>query len=377
MKKTVLLVSFSPLRRDPRVLRQLRLLGEHYKVSTCGFGPAPDDVVEHFEIPATQSGWWPTQLKLAGAYLVARRFAAFYRSEPRVKAVLDSIPRGRFDVIIANDLNTVVLALMLSPRCGVHADLHEWEPRVPGSGVKWRFMGLPYARWQLRQVKRARSVTTVALGIAQAYEREYGIRSEVVTNAADYAELEPTAIGTPLRMIHSGGANPGRRLDLLIDAMRGVEGATLELMLMSTGDGTVETLQAHAEGVPNVSFRDPVPYDDLVSTLNDYDVGVFLLPPTTFNNEMALPNKIFEYVQARLAVAIGPSPEIARIVRHHEVGVIADEFTADALREAIQSLTPAAVAHYKTNSHRAARELSAEAATQPWLDAIARMVSTN
>lgn len=377
MKKTVLLVSFSPLRRDPRVLRQLRLLRGDYRVSTCGFGSAPDGVEEHFEIPLTESGWWPKDLKFAGAYLAARSFKAFHRHEPRVKAALGAVPSGRFDVIIANDLNTVALALMLRPRCGVHADLHEWEPRVPGAGLKWRMMGHPYARWQLNQLKRVASVTTVAPGIAEAYEREYGVRAGVVTNAADYVDLEPTDVGTPLRLIHSGGSNPGRRLDLLIDAMRGVKDSTLELMLMSTGEGTIEALKAHAADVPNVSFRDPVPYADLVRTLNDYDVGVFLLPPTSFNNEMALPNKIFEFVQARLGVVVGPSPEIGRLVRQHDVGVVADDFTPEALRAAIEGLTPDAVRQYKKNSQVAAKPLASEAAIQPWLDAVRRIATSH
>ena len=370
MKNSVLLLCFSPLRRDPRVLRQLRLLRETYDVATCGFGPAPDGVEEHYEIPDARTAWWPTDLKYAGAYLAARQFARFYRHEPRVKAALELVPKGRFDVILANDLNTVPLALLLEPHRGVHADLHEWEPRLPGSGINWRLLGLPYSGWHLRQAQRASSVTTVAPGIAAAYEREYGLSSAVVTNAADYAEQEPQPVAAPLRLVHSGGSNPARRLDLMIEAMRGVEGATLEFMLMSTGEGAIDALKKQAAGMDNVTFRDPVPYADLVPTLNAYDVGVFLLPPTNYNYEMALPNKLYEYLQARLGIVIGPSPEMARVVREHGLGVVSEDFTAESFREAIRALTVATVREFKQNSHRAAGELSSEMAARPWVEAI-------
>jgi glycosyltransferase involved in cell wall biosynthesis len=370
MKPRLLILCFSPLRRDPRVLRQLALLNDSYEVSTCGFGPAPDGVQNHYEIPEDSTGWWPTELRLAGVLLMARQFGAFYRNEPRVATALSLIAKRSFDVIIANDLNTVPLASLLEPVMGFHADLHEWEPRIPGAGMKWKAMGLPYVLWQLRQVKRARSVTTVNPGLADSYASEYGIAAGVVVNASDYVEVEPVSTPAPLRLIHSGGSNPGRRIDIMIDAMRGVEGATLDLMLMSTGPGTIEALKEHARDVPNVRFRDPVPFAEMIPTLQQYDVGISMLPPTSFNNTMALPNKLFEYVQARLAVVIGPSPEMARVVKEHELGVISAEFSPESLREAIRSLSVADVDRFKANSHAAARALSAEQAVQPWAEAV-------
>lgn len=375
MKKSVLLLCFSPLRRDPRVLRQIKVLKDEFSVSTCGFGPAPDFVDHHFEIPASVSGWWPRTLKYAGAHLAGRNFRTFYRHEPRVGYVLDSIPGGTFDVIFANDVETVPLAHMLKPRGGVHADLHEWEPRLPGSGMKWRLVSLPYSRWHLRSVKKAGSVTTVAKGLADAYERDYGIRAQVVTNAADYVEAVPGEVQRPIRMVHSGGSNPARRLDLMVDAMRGVEDATLEFMLMPTGEGVVEALKEYAADVPNVTFRDPVPYEQLVETLRAYDVGLFLLPPSNYNYEMALPNKLFEYVQARLAIVISPSPEMARIVQEFDLGLVAADFSAEAFRAALTTLTEESVRKYKENSHKAARELSSESAVGPWLEAARELAS--
>lgn len=375
MKPRLLILCFSPLRRDPRVLRQLTLLKDSYEISTCGFGPAPEGATQHFEIPANATGWWPTNLRLAGGFLAARQFGVFYRNEPRVRAALTLIPKGAFDVIIANDLNTVPLASLLQPVRGFHADLHEWEPRIPGSGFSWKAMGLPYAQWQLRQVGRAASVTTVNPGLADSYRSEYGIEAGVVINAADYVDTAPAKTPSPLRLIHSGGSNPGRRIDIMIDAMRGVEGATLDLMLMSTGAGTIDALKRHARDVPNVRFRDPVAFVDMVPTLQQYDVGISMLPPTSFNNTMALPNKLFEYVQARLALVVSPSPEMARVVRQHDLGVVSEDFTPESLREAIRSLTVANVDQFKANSHAAARKLSAERAIQPWADAVDAIVS--
>ena len=47
----LLVLSFSPLRSDARVLRQIALFAPRYAVTTLGYGPAPEGVVEHLRLP--------------------------------------------------------------------------------------------------------------------------------------------------------------------------------------------------------------------------------------------------------------------------------------------------------------------------------------
>lgn len=119
----------------------------------------------------------------------------------------------------------------------------------------------------------------------------------------------------------------------------------------------------------------PVAYDDLVATLNRYDVGVFVLPPVNPNYAAALPNKLFDYVQARLGVVIGPSPEMEEVVRGHALGTVTESFTAEALRTILDGLDVERVDEWRRASDRAARELSAEVRSRPWLDAVEALVA--
>src|SRR5690606_30214495 len=99
---------------------------------------------------------------------------------------------------------------------------------------------------------------------------------------------------------------------------------------------------------------------EVVSFIHRYDVGVFLLPPINFNYANTLPNKLFEYIQARLAVAVGPTPEMAAIVRKYGIGLVADDFTPASLAEKLNALTEDDVKLFKQRSSLAARDLSAE-----------------
>ena len=94
--------------------------------------------------------------------------------------------------------------------------------------------------------------------------------------------------------------------------------------------------------------------------IRNYDMGIFLLPPVNFNYQNTLPNKLFDFIQARLGIAIGPTPEMAEIVRQYDIGVVGDNFTAQSLAKKLNQLTAIQIAGFKNNTAKAAKELNAE-----------------
>ena len=99
---------------------------------------------------------------------------------------------------------------------------------------------------------------------------------------------------------------------------------------------------------------------DMGELLNKYDIGLYLLPPMNFNQEHALPNKFFEFIQARLAIAIGPSSEMTSIVEKYDCGIVSKDFEPENLASKINSLSTEKVRYYKQNSHKTAQELNSE-----------------
>ena len=73
-----------------------------------------------------------------------------------------------------------------------------------------------------------------------------------------------------------------------------------------------------------------VPLDQVVSTLNGYDIGLSVLYPSSFGIKHALPNKFFGIIWARLGLVVGPSLERAVIVTRHGIGTASSGFDVDA-----------------------------------------------
>ena len=109
-----------------------------------------------------------------------------------------------------------------------------------------------------------------------------------------------------------------------------------------------------------VFFHEPVPTKEISNTINKYDVGLTIIPPVTRNEEMALPNKLFESAQARLAVVTGPNSDMASLVREHGNGLVLEDWSVSALVQCLSGLTSIQVASMKSRSHEKALEFSDE-----------------
>lgn len=370
--RRLLIISFSNITQDARVLKQVNEFSADWEVSTCSYGPKPENAVHHYEIPGAAVHW---------AYdrkgLILRKYDRTYWANAAVASAEQLLAGGTWDVVLANDLDTVPLALSLDAVFGVHADLHEYAPREKEDVLRWRLFVGPFRRWLCRKyLPRCASVTTVGPALAKEYEREFGIEVGVVMNATPHIDLPVTPVGWPIRIVHSGAGRQGRGLEVMLEAAaRTSADITLDMYLTLNDPGYVQQLRDRFGHHPKITFNDPVPYTELIKTLNKYDIGVFSLPPTTFSYRWALPNKLFDFVQARLGIIIGPSPEMAAVVKEHRLGAVAGGFAARHLEEAFDYLTPEVVTAWKRNSELAARELSAAPQNARWRDAIERIAS--
>lgn len=362
-RRTMLILSFSPIAGDARVLKQIARFTHDFDVTTLGYGTAPDGVVEHISMPA--------QVRyddLDGRLITLHLYRAAYWAISAVRWARAVLAGHEFDVIIANDVETVPVALGLKPRYGVLADLHEYSPRLHDDNAAWARRISPWFDWVVRRyVTRARAWTTVSEGIIREYERNFGFQAALVTNAAPYHELVPTANSGPIRLVHSGACLRNRHLDVMIEAVLTADAdVTLDLYLTPNDPPYLEELRNQAERSDRIVVHEPVPYANLIPLLNQYDLGVHLLPPVNFNNTWALPNKIFDFLQARLGVLIGPSPEMAAYVTRYGFGTVIDGFTTEDARAAIEGITRENVDSFKQQAHAHAYELAGERQAEVW-----------
>jgi len=369
--RTVVIISFSNLARDPRVDRQIRavLSIRDLSVVTIGLAEPAVPVSRHIAVVLP-----PRNLKriLAIAHeLLRRRYEEYYVLTYKPSRVISELKDISVDLVIGNDLDSLPLASQLAKikNSRLLLDAHEYSPRQGEEKLLWRVFFQPYHYYLGRRyLPELDGMITVSEGIAREYQRVFGIIPQVITNAASFTELLPNEVlQDRIRLVYHGAAAPARGIKKIIEAMNMVrEGITLDMLLMPVrgNEGYYHCLQRLVKGKKNVRILPPIPMSELVAYCNNYDVGICFLEYRNFNHKHALPNKFFEYIQSRLALLIGPSPEMMRYVLDYDLGKVAKDFTAQGLAQAINELTRESIIAFKKNAHAASKALSAESNRQ-------------
>jgi len=366
--KRVLIFSFSNLRKDPRVRRQIELLKPYYQITAAGF---EDPEIEDIEFVKTPFIYHQRPLgqriMRALSFVGLRQYEHFYWTiemhEVAYKKLKSII--ANTDLILANDLDTLPLSVRLAKEeeIPLFFDAHEYAPKEFEDLWKWRLIQQPYKEYLCRKyLPQTSAMSTVCQGIAEAYQKNFKVNPLVFPNAAYYRDLSMSTVSQDkIRMIHHGASIISRKLEDMIKMMSYLDQRFhLDFMLLPTQPEYYRHLQKLAAKDERIRFIPPVPTDDIIPFCNQYDIGLCLVPPVNFNYKHGLPNKLFEFIQSRLAVAIGPLPEMSKIVNKYGCGIVAKDFKPESLAAELLKLTPEQLTILKRNTNLAARELAFE-----------------
>lgn len=351
---------------DARVSRQIDFIKDQNDVTAiCYNGKENNGYVLH-KIHKTK--FTPVVKIITSIYLLLRLHLLAWHVMYRAKEVIQELSKKSFDVIIANDVESLPLAFALKGNAKIIFDAHEYAPRHFEDKLIWRIFFQPFNVYLCKKyIPLVDKMLTVGKGLANEYRTHFGVTPTIITNATWYCDIQPSQTSDKIRLIHHGGSTPSRKLELMIEMMQYLDDRfTLDLMLIvpqlasSKTSGYIDYLKNLAGNDKRITFRPALKSDELIPFLNQYDVGVFLLPPINFNYANTLPNKLFDFIQARLAIAIGPTPEMKEIVENYKNGVVAGDFTAKSLSDHLIKLTRENVFELKLNSAKAAKELTAE-----------------
>ena len=363
--KSICIISFSPLHRDPRVRRQVQTLKGKYKITCAGFTDIDDSNIYFWPIILLPQN--KLQKFKAAIFLITRQYKKYYRQRREVKSLYNIWQRNhcpKFDLVIANDIEALIVALDIAAGCPVFLDAHEYSPRQSNK-IIWRVLRAPFVDWQCRDyLNKAELLSTVNNSLSQEYEREYGKKSIILYSAPMFREFEPSLTDKrKIRLVHHGGAARQRGLEEIINLLNYLdEQYTLDLYLVALDQHSKlyieELVDLSQKFGDRVTFREPVPTEQLPEVLNQYDIGVALIQPQNFNYAHCLPNKFFEFVQARLVLASGPTPDMKELIEKFDLGIVSDDFSARALAEKISCLSIDDINRYKKNVHKSANTLS-------------------
>lgn len=267
----------------------------------------------------------------------------------------------RYDAVTANDLDTLTACFLACrlKRIPVLYDSHEYFTALP------ELINRPFVRkvWlflEQMMLPHIRFVSTVSYPIAEIYWQLYGVRAEIVRNVPVYRPSTPKPKNDrPGTIIYQGSINMGRGIENVIKALHYLP----EVVFIIAGEGyLLRSLQqlVKEEGVMHrVTFTGRLLPEILYQYTIRADVGISLEERIGDNYYYALPNKLFDYIQARIPVLVSAFPAMKEIVDSYKIGYTTEsqdpEHLASLLREML--FNDLLRKEWQVNLERAAQEL--------------------
>jgi glycosyltransferase involved in cell wall biosynthesis len=287
-------------------------------------------------------------------------FYAFYNIRLFIRLLI-----ARADLFVANDLDTLPAVYLSSrlKRIPMVLDCHEYFTEVP------ELIGRPVVRkiWKILEaifIPRIKYACTVSNSIADAYRQIYGITMQVVRNlpyrndGATNGSVNLSQNGEKI-IIYQGSLNVGRGLELAIRSMQYMMNTRLVIIGAGDMEQELRKLARDLSLQHCVSFYGRLLPDELVRLTPQADLGISLEERLGLSYYYALPNKLFDYIQARVPVLVSDLPEMAAVVRNYDIGQVTD--TTDPLQLATimgdMLLDQARISAWKISLDKAASEL--------------------
>ena len=276
------------------------------------------------------------QQKLLGLLMSVHKLFSLMDYYMRCCRVADN----QADIYHANDLNTLPVAWWIARRHGAKLvyDSHELYLEKNMLILSNRIGKFLLARLEAFLIRRTNAVITVNESIADELSRRYRVRTPtVVMNAPSRITRRINRNGNLLRgalnikpdyriLLYIGLLTFNRGLEKMIESLRYLPHCYLVLM----GYGTEAYKKrlwkvALRNGIESrVSFFGPVPPDDVIMYAAGADLGVAPIENSCLSYYYCSPNKVFEYINAGLAVVASDFPEMRRVINLHNIGCTFD-----------------------------------------------------
>lgn len=389
LMKSIGIICFTDYTSEPRVLRTIEALKAKYSITLYSAGKTIDGIMcidishlnednseisFHHRFPLFARRIVAFALKLCG---YAFQSDAYYKRQywsPQRKEALKRVKAGGHDLVIGHGIETLPILDALNAKTVFNA--HEYYPKEFEENTNWKKYTQPYYEYLLRSFLPTTDLMfCVSEMIQREYQKHYRIRSVEVTNATVYHHLRPGSVSDPVKIIHHGGAIRTRQLELMADMMEHLPpNYSLTFMLTPSDQDYLNELKQKYGPRPNIRFMDPVPVQQIAPTCNQFDIGVFILPPVNFNWYYALPNKLFEYIQGRLCIAVSPNPDMKRMVEEYKLGVVSDDYSARSMALAISALDANQVSAHKLAADACAAKINAGKTCEIILNEVQKLI---
>tara|TARA_A100001035_G_C27787558_1_gene505401 strand:- start:8435 stop:9598 length:1164 start_codon:yes stop_codon:yes gene_type:complete len=295
------------------------------------------------------------------------------------KKIKNKLFNNNYDYIIVEDIVLLSQAIGLFKESKIIFDAREFYEEQGTESIKFNLLIKPIRIAILYScLKKCNYIFSVSDAIANAYKEKYKVKVDLLRSVPFYSNKKvKKTFKKNIKIVHHGIGYKTRGIKDMIDIVKASdEKYSLDLYLVSDKNYLKE-IKNYIGECNRIKLKNPVQYRNIIDMLANYDMGLFFVKPATFNLLNCLPNKLFEFIQARLAVIVSPSPEMRKIIDHYKCGFASKSFEKDSVIDLLNNLKIEDIDSAKQNSNIAAKELCYEKESRNLLSKIINQPTNN
>ena len=261
-------------------------------------------------------------------------------------------------ILLSNDLDTLYPNYLVSKKLNIPLvfDSHEIFTEMPA--IQKRFTQKIWRSIEKKLLPKVRYMMTESESYSEWFQEKYNIKPIVVRNIPRqireeiiFPENEPKII------LYQGVINRSRGLPQAIDAMNFLDNVIFKII----GDGPkrkeYESMVLDKKLQNKVEFLGQMLPNDMRKITKTADVGLSLEENGGVSYLYSLPNKVSDYIQAKVPLVMINFPEMMRIKKEFNIGEVVKDHEPKNIAEKIKTVLENGRSYYKDDLEKAGKKL--------------------
>lgn len=361
MKKILILTASNPA-SNPRPRRMIENLRKKFELYAMGIGSGEIQGVRTFSFPSyTKRHFWQ-EMRLYWDV-----FCSNWERLIWTKNRLEIVPflkKHEFDAVICFDLPLLPIVLKYKKNAKIIFDAQEYFPEWLTSDRRWNLLFKRFYCEMCRiYLPKADHVISVSPSFVERYNQEFGISSTYYPSLPYFYNLPPSLLSQSIKILYHGSLSSNRSIEEVVSLSDHLD-ERFELHLVLVGGECVfrskieSMIMDRQKRGQKIFVHIPVKFEEIIPFGNSFDIGLYFMPPKTYNLLCTIPNKIFEYIGSSLMIASTPNPDAANLIQKHGVGQVSQDFSLSSMAKLLNSLDGETIQAYKHSSFKSSKILN-------------------
>jgi len=328
MKQSIFHISHTDIPRDPRILRELKVLKYHFfNYNFFAIGIKKNTKFNNKKIDLSKIEYSRVELVTKNIKFIPKSIVYFFNYIEFFLKCIFKIYKKNISIVHCHDFLALPIGYVVKLlfNCKLIYDAHEIESEK-------NFVKYPKLIFVLEKIfwKKIDLLITTSYSHSKWYHKkiENKKNSIIILNSpeiSDKKKIYKNSLRKKLQIsqkdlifLYVGGFQNGRGIQMMLDVF---SNSKIKSNIVFLGYGELEAeIIKYSKKYKNIHILKPIPHDSLVNFIKSANVGLNIIENVSVSDFYGLPNKFLEFAFAKLFILSSNFPDMKKLIKLYSLG---------------------------------------------------------